>query len=60
MAELKVCCCGTFRPCAYKTTLFGITVRHTVMCAHCGRMGVGRTFKKAIEAWNRRADNNGR
>ena len=54
MAELNAACsCGRFLVFAYKTTIFGITIRHTVMCANCGRKGKGRTLEKAIEAWNR-------
>ncbi len=54
--KLKMCGCDCFIPFGFKTNFVGIHLWYTVMCICCGKKARGRTVEKAIEAWNRRAE----
>ena len=56
MAKMKQCGCDCFIPFGFKTRFLGIPLWNTVMCISCHKKARGRTLEKAIEAWNRRAE----
>ena len=54
-AELKPCGCEEFWPFATETHICGIYLYTEIVCLKCGKTARGRTYEKAVAAWNRRA-----
>ena len=55
--ELKPCKCDMSIPFAYSTHFLGFTLCYTIICVGCQKTRVrARTLDKAIEKWNRRAN----
>ena len=58
MSELKPCpFCGNSRLGATYTAVFGCPERYQIICTECSGRMERSTSRKAIEAWNRRVDN---
>ena len=55
--ELKPCNCNKYFPFVYDTNFLGKRLFVTIICIGCGKTARGRTFEKAVNAWNRRVDN---